>query len=196
MERPNWFLALPLPLDAGWERCGLEMSPGIRRFDPADLHLTLAFLGPCGEAAALAAWRALAPLPHPALTVTAGAWLAMGPPRRPSAYALGLAEGCEGVAELIDRWGPLALAAAGQPLGGRPALPHVSLARPPRRGGDAQRQAMAAWLPGAPSPSGAVRLEHLALYTWAADRRGRLFRIAVQRRLDSPECPDVVSVEP
>ncbi len=196
MERPNWFLALPLPLDAGWEHCGSALPPGLRRFDPADLHLTLAFLGPCGEPAALSAWRALAPLRHPAVTVTAGAWLAMGPPRRPSAYALGLAAGRDAVAELIERWGPLALAAAGRPGARRPALPHVSLARPPRRGGEAQRQAMAAWLPGAPSPAGAVRLEHLALYTWSADRRRRLFRIAAQRRLDSPECASVAPEEP
>jgi hypothetical protein len=55
---------------------------------------------------------------------------------------------------------------------------------------------MAAWLPGAPSPAGAVRLQHLALYTWAADRRRRLFRIAAQRWLDSPECVSVAPEEP
>lgn len=179
----NWFLALPLPPSSGWERAVLDAPPELRRFDPRDLHLTVAFLGACGESAAVAAWEVLAPLQQAALTATAGGWRAMGPAAAPSAYALVLDRGADALAAVLAGWGPPALAAAGRPAERRTPLPHVTLLRPRRRDGQRLREPMAAWMATAPLPSTPVTFSEIALYTWNPDRRERLFRIQARRPL-------------
>jgi 2'-5' RNA ligase len=183
----NWFLALRVPAGETWEPLLKDLPEGIQRFAADDRHLTLAFLGACGEERALAAWRALAPLPHPPIAVTASGWRAMGPPRRPSAYALVLGQGREPVAALMAGWGGRALEAAGRPAANHPPLPHITLARPKRRQAEALRPLMREWMTRAPVPDQPFLLERLALYTWAPQRQQRLFRIVAERRLDSPE---------
>jgi hypothetical protein len=112
----------------------------------------------------------------------------MGPPSRPSAYALTIRAGREPLCHLIEacrerlRQAELLPAA---PAGRRqkPPLPHITLARPRRRDAGEVRRAMAAWMRSAPLPRGPLVLERLALYTWNDDRREQLFRIAAQRLL-------------
>src|SRR5687768_9172342 len=57
MPRPNWFFAFPL--DGSFVESLSQLPAGFRRYHPDDVHLTLTFLGGCGEEAAL---RALAVL--------------------------------------------------------------------------------------------------------------------------------------
>src|SRR5688572_27881196 len=57
MLRPNWFLGFPI--DGAFLLDLPPVPPALRRFHPEDVHLTLAFLGGCGEEAALAALSAL-----------------------------------------------------------------------------------------------------------------------------------------
>ena len=188
MSRPNWFLALPLPADAApaWLAVAAAAPPVLRRFHPADLHLTVAFLGPCDEAAALAAWQALDGLVHHPIAIRAGGWRALGSPAAPSAYGLTLAEGHPELSRLLSAWGGLALAAAGCRPEQRPPLPHFTLLRPPRRQAVELREPMAAWMAAAPLPPQPALLSRLALYTWAEERRQRLFRIVRSRTLPSP----------
>jgi len=193
---PNWFLALVMPPQPRWEALTAALPVGLRRFAPEDRHLTVAFLGPCGAERANAAWRAVAPLRHPPIRATAGAWCALGPRRRPSAYGLTLADGRDPAATLLKDWGEVALRAAGRPTERRPPLPHITLARPPRRQADALLGAMAHWLVTAPLPTEPFLLEHLALYTWRPDRRERLFRIVAARHLDSPESGELTPITP
>src|SRR4051812_5808505 len=57
VPRPNWFFAFPMP-----GAFVLELPPVprfMRRFHPEDVHLTLSFLGGCGEEAALRGLAAL-----------------------------------------------------------------------------------------------------------------------------------------
>lgn len=185
----NWFIALAVPPLPAWEGLTRGLPEGMRRFAPLDRHLTLAFLGPCGPGSAGRAWDALAGLRHPPIEATAGAWRAMGPRDRPSAYALTLARGQAPAADLIADWGDRARIAAGLPPAARRPLPHITLARPPRRRAAALRQPMRVWMEQAQLPPGAFRLETLALYTWSGDRAERLFRIVAERPLDSPESP-------
>lgn len=117
VSRPNWFIGLPLPRQADWHQASLTAPPELRRFHPADLHLTVAFLGPCGVARAEAAWLALAPHASAATTVSAGSWRALGPARQPSAYGLLLDQGRVELEQLLARWGAFALEAAAQTTG-------------------------------------------------------------------------------
>ena len=60
MPRPNWFFAFPVD---GVFVLGLpEVPASIRRFHPEDVHMTLAFLGGCGEQAAERALAEIAAL--------------------------------------------------------------------------------------------------------------------------------------
>jgi 2'-5' RNA ligase len=183
----NWFIALEVPPLPAWEGLTRGLPEGMRRFAPLDRHLTVAFLGPCGTERAERAWEALVGLRHAPVDATAAAWRAMGPRDRPSAYAITLARGHGPAADLIASWGDRALIAAGLPPAGRRPLPHITLARPPRRRAAALRQPMRIWMGQAPLPGAPFRLETLALYTWSKDRAERLFRIVAERPLDSPE---------
>ncbi|MFY8148690.1 MAG: hypothetical protein ACOVNL_05660 [Prochlorococcaceae cyanobacterium] len=188
--RPNWFLALPLPRAAGWavEPSCAALPQGLRCLAAADLHLTLAFLGPCGQAQAQAAWEALAVLRQPPVLATAGAWRALGAPGRPSAWGLTLTQGHREVTGLMARGRPAALAAAGLPPERRDPLPHVTLLRPTRREAEQQRRQMAERLAQLPLPQRPALLEQLALYTWAEGAVGAAagaprYRIVEQRSL-------------
>lgn len=183
MASPNWFLAFPLPPEARWQEAAVTAPAGLRRLAAADLHLTLAFLGACGEERARQAWRAVEGLEGEAQPIVAGSWRALGPPRQPSAYGLTLAAGHQPLAALLRHWSPLALAAAGRPPSSRPPLPHITLLRPRRREAQQWQQPMQAWMAAAPLPRSEVPLLELALYTWAEDRSSQLFRIVVRRGL-------------
>lgn len=45
MQHGNWFVALVVPEQAGLDGVLPSLPPGLRRFQPADRHLTVAFLG-------------------------------------------------------------------------------------------------------------------------------------------------------
>lgn len=183
MSAPNWFLALPLPSRARWQEAAATAPAQLRRFTAEDLHLTLAFLGPCGGQRANAAWQALAGLQVGAIPIRAGGWRALGSAHRPSAYGLTLAEGHAPLCALLQRWEPLAREAAGLVPSARPPLPHVTLLRPRRREAPLVFEPMRAWMAQAPLPAGTVLLQELALWTWDPERRERLFRITARRPL-------------
>ena len=183
MSAPNWFLALPLPPQARWQEAAASAPPELRRFVADDLHCTVAFLGPCGEQRAFAAWQALADLWAAGLSVQAGGWCALGPLRQPSAYGLTFAAGREPLCALLRRWEPVAREAAGLAPASRPPLPHVTLLRPKRREAARMIAPMRAWMAQAALPETPALLQELALYTWDRERRERLFRIAARRAL-------------
>ena len=183
MQRPNWFLALPLPPRARWQDAAVSAPPQLRRVAAEDLHLTLAFLGSCGEERAAAAWQAVGSLQSVAISIQAGGWCALGSARQPSAYGLTLAEGNAQLCELLQRWEPRAREAAGLAPSLRPPLPHVTLLRPGRRDAPLVIEPMRVWMARTPLPPGRALLQELALWTWDPDRRQRLFRIRERRPL-------------
>jgi 2'-5' RNA ligase len=183
MDRPNWFLALPLPPCACWQEVAASAPSPLRRFAPEDLHCTLAFLGACGEQRAIAAWQALSGLQVSPIPIRAGGWRALGPARQPSAYGLTLAEGHAPLCALLQRWESVAHEAAGLRPSVRPPLPHLTLLRPKRREAARVLEPMRAWMAQAPLPQGAALLQELALYTWDPERRERLFRVTHRRPL-------------
>lgn len=185
--RPNWFVAFPV--DGSFVLELPELPPAFRRFHPDDVHLTLSFLGGCGEEAAqrgLAALaRELTATPRRSLTVTLGEVVPMGPRGRYSALSalldVGRAETERYMTELRDIVSDAALGKRDQ----RPAKAHVTLARPARSASAERRAQGLAW--AATQRLGAVelRLSRLALYGWAENRRERLFRIVAELPLQS-----------
>jgi len=162
---------------------------GVRLFPASDVHLTLAFFGACGEAAASRAVDALdARLAEDALqvmTVSLGRVEPMGPKRRYSALSALLDSGRDHVVRAILRLrDPLFDAALGR-RDVRPPKPHVTIGRPRPRASDAVRAAALDWARALDLRNVVVRLDRLALYTWSeGNRQERLFRIVAQRSLD------------
>ena len=145
---------------------------------PADLHLTVAFLGPVEEAAAFAAFEIAAGYKPAALGVRLDVVIPLGNPRRPSALGAGLGEGKEKAIALLSQLRDPLADAAGARRETRPPLPHVTLARPARRARPEERSAAVQWAQALDLGAPRVSLEQLALYTWAEDRSGpRKFRI-------------------
>lgn len=179
----NWFVALPVTASELPPGLLDGLPPGLRRFDPRDLHVTVAFLGPVSEAAAEAAWQAAADIDEGPFRVGLGPPAALGRPRRPSAFGLDLGAGGEAVAEFIRRWRDPLRAAAGCGPETREVRPHLTLGRPPRHGGNAIRARARRWVETWEPPPATLHLDRLALYTASEDRRERLFRIVHERPL-------------
>jgi 2'-5' RNA ligase len=177
--RPNWFIAFPVDeaVGARW-LAALTLPPdGARAFHAADLHVTLAFLGPCGAEAAQVAWAQAARIRWDAGPFTPGPLAPFGPRSHPSTWAVEPRGGAPWLRDLLAAHaGPLARAAGARP-GHHGPRPHVSLART-RRG--TSGDALAAWARHQQLPELPATLDRLALWTWSEDRRSRLFRIVAE----------------
>jgi len=186
MPRPNWFLAFPI--DGSFV---LDLPPppaNFRRFHAEDVHLTLAFLGGCGEEGARRALGALdeqlALAAPPTHEVRLGEVVPMGGSlRRYSALSALLSQGREEVASTLSALRDALTDAASGRRDARPAKPHVTLARPKGRASDTDRAAGLIWASSLDLGSVRARLDRIALYTWSERRSERLFGIVAERRL-------------
>lgn len=180
MAPPNWFIALPLDADdlpAG----ELDALPaGTRRFHPADLHVTVAFLGPVDCATALQARELVDWSGQPPMRVATSARATFGSPARPSALGLEFNDPDGKLTAFIGTWRDHLLAAADRPPERREVRPHVTLGRPPRRGSDSI--ALRDWLAASPAPA-PVLLDRIALYTRAEADAGHRFVTCRECRL-------------
>lgn len=190
MPRPNWFFAFPVD-----GRFVLELPPPpphFRLFPVEDVHLTLSFLGGCGEDAAL---RALAALDEvmktralPCLEVSLGSVVPMGGSKRDYTALSALLElGREAATALLGELRDVLSDAALGRREKRAPKPHITLARPGRRASDESRAAGLSWAEGLDLRAMRARLDRIALYTWAeGNRRERLFQIVAERSLIAP----------
>jgi len=189
MARENWFVAFPIrsdvvgPLPAA--------PPGLRRYHVDDLHLTLAFLGACGEPAALQSLGVLDELlqrdrPTP-WDVTLGQVVPMGSRRAYSALSALLEHGREATEARILAWRDALTETAVGRREKRPPKAHITLARPRYRATESQRAAGLAWAEQLDLRDVKATLDSIALYRWDPLRRERLFRIVAERRLRSDE---------
>jgi 2'-5' RNA ligase len=186
LSRSNWFVALPVEAGGWWSRVP-PAPPSVRLFDPSDLHVTVAFLGPVSEDAAHAAFEVAAQWPAAALDVVLGPLRAMGNPRRASAFSSIVADPQRVLAGAITAVRGRMCELAGARSDDRPPLPHVTIARPGRRADRAARDEARQWLAGVDLGAPCVRLERIALYTWSEDRSVRQFRTVGSIELgDSP----------
>ncbi len=186
MPRPNWFLGFPI--DGGFLLDLPPVPPALRRFHPEDVHLTLAFLGGCGEEGAK---RALAALdrrielaPLRAIHVSLGEVVPMGGSSKSySALSALLGAGREEATATLEAYRDALTDAASARRDRRPPKPHVTLARPRGRASPDDREAGLAWASALELGSVRATLDRVALFTWSEQRAERLFRIVAERRL-------------
>jgi RNA 2',3'-cyclic 3'-phosphodiesterase len=171
----NWFVALSVPTESWWHRV-TEPPEGVRLFAPEDVHLTVAFLGPCGGAAAERAFELATEWPSGPFTAELGEVRAMGNPRRPSALSAIVGEGAEALAGAMSSVRDEMCERAGARKDLRPPLPHVTIARPHRRAPAHQQKAAVTWARTLDLARPCVTLSRLVLFTRADDRSVRLFR--------------------
>lgn len=177
--KANWFVALPVTAGEWYARVG-EAPPGVRLFHPEDLHLTVAFLGAVQEEAALRGFAEAAAIDLPICDVVLGPIVPMGNPRRPSALSARLVEGERQVVAAITSVRHAVSDAAGAPREDRPALPHLTVARPKRSATFAERAVAIRWAAAIDLGAPRVRLASVALYTWSEERKERLFKVVRQ----------------
>lgn len=173
----NWFIGLPIPSDLWFQT--LPAPPAyVRLFAAVDLHATVAFLGRVEAEQARAAFELAQNWPTGPISASLGDVRPMGNPRRASALsAMIQAEPGRLLEDAIDSVRDAMLAAAGAPPDQRPPLAHVTLARIGRKASKQERKNAISWAEGLDLGRPAVRIDRLALYTWAQDRKRQLFEI-------------------
>jgi len=167
-------------------RLAPEPPPRVRVFVGADLHCTLGFLGSVAEADARRAWSHIGNLVNS--EAVAGSFTEvkpLGKPRRPSALSAMVGDGRVPLCAMINHARAPLLEAAGAPPDERRPLPHMTLARIQRRASSAEREAALRWAQSLELRDASFVASAVALYTWADDRRDRLFQIVERRSLGS-----------
>jgi 2'-5' RNA ligase len=187
----NWFLAFPLD-----EHVGLELprpSSGVSLLSTADLHLTLAFLGPVGEERALRAaallFEALARERCESFPCSFDHLEPLGPAERFSVLATTLSEGHLRAVELLSRHRDAACDAASAPRDPRPPLPHVTLARIARSATHSQRADALAWSRSVDLRSARAHLRRIALFTASERPSSDRYRIVLAAPLALQSSP-------
>ena len=181
----NWFIGLPVAAGPWLSRLEPPAGLCVRLFAPSDLHLTVAFLGAVSREAAHAAFAQVGSFALAPCEVRLGPLVPLGRPARASAFSALLSEGREVVEQAISDARAAMFAAAGARPDTRPALAHLTLARPQRRASDLEVRAATEWARGVDLGAPMVRLDRIALYTWGADRARQLFRIELAQALPS-----------
>ena len=180
----NWFVALSVPAVPWFSRVP-ESPHGVRLFHPDDLHITVAFLGACGEEAAQLAFDVAPKWPTSTVDVTLGAVEPMGNPRRPSAFASLVSDGAGTLRDAIVVVRDEMCARAGARLDERAPRPHVTIARPRRSATGPERKEAATWARSVVLRDPCIRLSRLVLYGHSTDPSVRLFRDHAMRELGS-----------
>lgn len=160
----------------------MSAPPRVRVFHEADLHLTIAFLGPTTESSARRAWDTLE-WPLPPREISLGALVPMGDPRHFSALAVLLSEGRAEIEAAMGTARKRVCAALAIAEDARPPKAHITLARVSRRSTADERSAAISWAKSQKFGGIRVMLGSVALYTWSENREERLFQIVEHRVL-------------
>jgi len=172
----NWFVGFPAAIeDAAIDPILASAPPFLRPFQPADRHVTLAFLGRLPAMRVDAVRERLATLAVPSIEAQTAALTLLPSARRPTAVAFRIGRGGNLVAAAVVRHRPALLDAAGCPPDPRPPLPHLTIARPPRRPATHDLHALRRWIDAASFAPIPVRLGPPRLFGWSPDRPARQF---------------------
>ncbi len=183
---PNWFVAIPVRAEALLQPWATEVPPGLRLFHPADLHLTVAFLGSMRPESADAVVAQMRAVRFAAFDLVPGQLLGLPSAAHITALSLAIAEGHSQAVALMAAWRGVFWEVAGATPDLRPPLPHITVARLDRRSGQVGQAAAQQLLAAAAACPIPLRATSLALYTWANDRQQQQFRIVAEVPLIAP----------
>lgn len=166
---PNWFVAWPVSGAEEWIASLEKQAPGGLHFlAPADLHVTLAFLGRFDPMLLKKIADLTRTLPLSGVEVSLNQFVALPQPRRFSALAFVLGHGRLEIEKQTVKWRDRICREAGAKLETRPTMEHLTVARPDRRIGEADRDATLEWMIHLPPQAGIkLQLERPRIYTWA-----------------------------
>jgi 2'-5' RNA ligase len=184
LYRPNWFVGLPVPAGDWLPDITRETPSELRMFTPPDLHLTVAFLGLMHPASKLDIMQVMDTIRFTPFTISFGSLRALPSERNVSALSFELVRGHDEAARLIETWRTPLLERAGAKPDDRPPLPHITIARPQRNSGVAARRVALAWAATIEPPEVELTIDRIALYTWAMNRRERLFDVVYERTME------------
>lgn len=184
LYRPNWFVGLTVPAGSWLSDIAGDVPPEIRMFTPSDLHLTIAFLGLMHPAAKLDIIQLIDTKSFAPFTISFGRLRPLPSERNVTALSFEIVRGHDEAARLIEAWRSPLLSKAGAKPDDRPALPHVTIARPQRIFGAAGRKAALAWAETIEPPEVELTINRIALYTWAMNRHERLFDVVYERIME------------
>ncbi len=188
------FLGLMMPAHAGRELSALlaplsRFSDVLRLGDPANFHITLAFLGDLDRrqvAAAADLPARLEGVKWP-LEISTGA-PAGHPARRPRVLLAGISQGSDQLVDLHARTAT-ALAAADLPLPTGPYRPHITLARLRPRANRSQRSNIsAAFAESLAGESISFQVQRLELVASRLTSRGPIYQIVRPPGAVRPGC--------
>lgn len=177
----NWFIGLRVL--GGSFVAQLSPPPQVRLFSSDDLHITLAFLGKVSEQRARDSFANVTALQLAPLTTSLGEVAALGSRRRPSAFSALPCEHREEIERAMSALRDVLCDVAGVARETRPALAHVTFARPARRATAQEVAHAVAWARSLDLGRPRVRIESAALYTWSSDRARSLFQIVAEHVL-------------
>ncbi|MBN8589664.1 MAG: hypothetical protein J0L94_15235 [Rhodothermia bacterium] len=181
----NWFVGLEVPAFEGYRQLMARLPDGLLPFDPQDLHLTVAFLGNCGQQTALNAWeKVIDEVNFTPFSITLRKVLPFGSRFSPSAYSAVPELGKEAASNIIARYRDVFLREAQVGLDPRPPRPHITLARPHRGTRSEQRSQHNAWALQLNLNNVRIPLETIVLYTWADDRTDRQFKKVAWKQME------------
>lgn len=155
-------LAPPWPDVTAWFPAA---PPFLRFIDPGDLHVTIAFLGSLVAEQVIPVRECLSSrdLVQGKRARLSGL-MALPSTRRPTAVGFGFDHGADDLAASIDTLRPALCLAAGIEPDTRPALPHLTVARVPRRLSASQLHSLKQWLKSVDLPPCSVDLLPPCLY--------------------------------
>gem|GEM_PF-1765545 len=210
----NWFVAFTIDpmIDSGewFENLRSRLPADVRGFHPGDLHMTIAFLGnlKINEKPAPPSINPeepeIAPGPDSTLdiiiktmknftfepiTLVADRLIVLPGEKKFSAICLGFQDHNQnGVFENLERFKVKLFEAANLPPDTRPFLPHVTIARPPKKMSFGQQKKILQEIKQIRLTPVSLGLKTIALYTWADHRQsapeastGRQFKIVFQK---------------
>ena len=173
MQRGNWFIAFPVPL----EQLVLPVAPRcVRTFSPSDRHLTIAFLGAVEHMQAEQAWLVARGLNWHGVNLSLGEMRALGARRRPGALSAEVNRGREDLESMLAQRGAIFAALGVEPPKQTP-LAHITLARVKRKASREEYADARSWMHSLTVAGTRGAVDRMALYTWSEDRQETLFQI-------------------
>ena len=184
--KPNWFVAFTISPGLWYEDIYKSIKEPMHSFHPDDLHSTVAFLGSLDDEGVESIKRAMDSFDERPLSVTLGKLLFL--PKLPeySAVSYSVEQGNEILQGYMKKYRDSFYVAAKRAVETRPPLPHITIARPPRKLKADEKVNLVKDFQKLPIPRNKIIIDTLALYTWSENRsfcQNRQFDIVYIKKL-------------